>query len=194
MGKPAGQLPHRLHFLRLAQRGLHFLLLLQRLRDSRFQCFVQQAQRLFRANTVRYILEQDSHLPVFERTDAEGGDFEETARRHQFALEPDRFATMQHAAIKFDPAIGFVRHHLTQFLADHVGDTGIAFIGGIRLDMDIVAQWSMRPIEKFDDAKTFVHRFEQRTIGVFASRQTRHSRPSPAALSACRPSHGGADR
>lgn len=54
----------------------------------------------------------------------------------QLALEPDRGAGHEHAAVELDPAVRLVRHHLAHLLADHVGDAGVTRIGGVRFDMD----------------------------------------------------------
>ncbi len=69
-------------------------------------------------------------------------------------------------AVELDPALGLVGHHLADFLADDIGDAGVALIGGISLDMDVVAERSMRPIEELDDAKTLFHGLEESPVAL----------------------------
>ena len=66
---------------------------------------------------------------------------------------------------------------LAHALADHVQQARVAFIGRVCLDVDIVAQRSVRPIDELDDAKALVHRFKQRAIVFRISREARHSPP-----------------
>ena len=41
-------------------------------------------------------------------------------------------------------------------------------VSGIGLDMDVVAQRTMRPVEELDDAESFVDRFEQSPVPLLA--------------------------
>lgn len=41
-------------------------------------------------------------------------------------------------------------------------------VGGIGLDMDVVAQRPVRPVEEFDDAESFVDRFEEGSVSLLA--------------------------
>ncbi|MNN68517.1 hypothetical protein D3C81_1842330 [compost metagenome] len=84
----------------------------------------------------------------------------------QLLLEVQRFACAKHCAIAGHPVIGLIRHHLAQFLPDHVGDAGVLGIGRIGEHMHIVTQRAMWAVKELDDAKAFVHGVEQRPVKV----------------------------
>ena len=114
------------------------------------------------------VLEQHRDLLAALRLDAECGELQVAAGGDQLALEADWLAGAQHAAIELGPAIGFVRHHFAQLLPDHVGDTGMQRVGRVCLDMDIVGEGAVRPVEELDDAEAFVDRVEQRPVALLA--------------------------
>ena len=136
----AGELPDRFHLLRLAQRLLGLLALGDRFGDARFQRLVEMLQRRFGPLARGDVLKQHRDLAAAGRLDAEGGKLQMAAGGDQLALEADRLAGAQHAAIELGPSIGLVRHHLAQLLADHIGNAGVLRIGRVGLDMDIVGE------------------------------------------------------
>ncbi len=181
--QPAGQLADRLHLLRLAQRFLGLaqpLLLLHafgdRLGDARLERLVEPAQFELGALARGHVLEQDRDLLPGCGLDPERRQLEVTAGRDQLALEADRLAGTQHVAVQRDPPVGLVRHHLAHLAPDHIGNAGIGRIGGIRLDMDVVAERTVRPVEELDDAEALVDGLERPVRGV------RHCRSSVSCL------------
>jgi len=44
-------------------------------------------------------------------------------------------------------------------------------IGRVRLDMDVVAQWTVGAIEELDNAEAFVHGLEERSVPLLAVRK-----------------------
>jgi hypothetical protein len=64
-----------------------------------------------------------------------------------------------------------MRHHLAHLLPHHIGDAGVARVGGVRLDVNIVAQQAERPVEKFDDAEPLIDGIEQRLVALLAQRK-----------------------
>ena len=101
------------------------------------------------------VLEQHRDRAVLERTYAERRQLEQPTGRGQFLLEPDPLAGAQHRTVARNPGLGLVRHHLAQSRADNVRDTGVRF------DMDVVVQGTVRPVEEFDDAEALVHQVEE---------------------------------
>src|SRR5215510_9742747 len=61
-----------------------------------------------------------------------------------------------------------MRDHLAHLLPDHVGDAGVARIGGVGFDVNVVTERTKRSVEKLDDAEAFVDGIEQGMIALFA--------------------------
>ena len=132
-------------------------------------------QRLLGAFAAGDVLEQHGDLASAGRLDAKRRQRQESLRGHQFALEPDRLARQEHAPVQIDPAVGLIGHHLAHLLADDVRDPGVTLVGRVRLDVHVVGQRPMRPVEELDDAEPFVDRVEQRAVAglVLAQRGVR---------------------
>ena len=144
------------------------LALRQRLGDARLERRVEPDQREFGAAARGDVLEQHRDLAAARRLDPEGGERQIAAGRLELALEADRRAGGEHAAVARDPVVGLGGHHVAHLLPDDIGDAGVARIGGIRLDMDIVAERPMRSVDELDDAEALVHRIEQGAITIVA--------------------------
>ena len=88
----------------------------------------------------------------------------------EITLEPYRLPGIQHLAVEFDPAVRCLgRFEIAHRPSDDVGDARLAFIAGVRLDMDIVAQGAVRTVEKLDDAEAVIDSFEQGAIAFFGA-------------------------
>ena len=98
-----------------------------------------------------------------------------TAGRDELTLEADRLAGAQHIAVELDPAVRLARHHLADLLADDIGNAGVVSVGGVCLDMDIIGQGTVRPVEEFDDAKALVDGVEEGAVALLAVGQRRLS-------------------
>ncbi len=80
-------------------------------------------------------------------------------------------AGSQHAGIELDPTVGLRAHHLAHLLADDIGNAGVSGVGGIGLDVDVVAERAVRAVDEFDDAEAFIDRVEQRPVAPLALAQ-----------------------
>lgn len=156
--------------VRLPQRAFGQLPLRQRIGDALLEGFVQLVQSAFGVHPFRDVLEKDRHQPVLEGSEAEGRDFEMAAGDDQLVAEADRFSGAQDLAVERDPVVSLVGHHLAQVLADDVGNAGVAFIGGVGEDVDVIAERTMRPVEKLDDAEAIVHVLEQDAVDLAVQR------------------------
>ena len=137
--------------------------------DARFERFVELLERLLGPFARRDVLEQYRDLALAGRLDPECGELEMAPGGDQLALEPDRVSAQQHAAVELDPSVRFARHHFAHLLAHHVGDAGMARIGCVGLDVNVVAERTERPIEKLDDAKALVDGVEEGLIAPLAA-------------------------
>ena len=111
-----------------------------------------------------HVAEQHRHLPPARRLNPGGRDLDMARRRTEIAFEADRTAGAEHVAVELDPAIRLIGREAADRLADDVRDAGMPLIAGIGLDMDVVAQRSVRPVEELDDAEAVVHRVEQGAV------------------------------
>ena len=168
VGDAARELADRLHLLRLAQRLFGLLALGDRLGNAGLQRLVEVLQRLLGALACRDVLKQHRDLAAAGGLYAECREFEVAPGGDQLTLEAYGHSRPKHAAVEFGPAIGFIRHHLTQPLPDDVGDTGVLRVGRVGLDMDVVAERAVRAVEEFDDAKAFIDGVEQGAVSLFA--------------------------
>jgi hypothetical protein len=107
-------------------------------------------------------------LPQPGGLDTKRGELQMAPGGHQLALETDRGAGPQHAAVQLDPAVRLVGHHLAHFLPDHVGNAGVNRVSGVGFDVDVVAQRAVWTVDELDDAKSLVHGIEQGPIARLA--------------------------
>ena len=168
MSNPAGQLSQRLKLLRFVQVRDRGLALRHGLLDAALKSFVEFAQLYLGAPTGRHVLEDDRHFAARDRLHPESRQLQMAPRGDQLPFEPDRNAGRQNVAVHLNPAVRFVRHHITNFFADDARYSSVPLVRGISLDMNVIAQWPLRPIQELYDAEAFVHRFEQRPISCLA--------------------------
>src|SRR5262245_35845082 len=90
------------------------------------------------------------------------------SRRDEIAFEADRLPRREHATVEFDPPLRLVRHHIADLLSDDIGNAGVTRVGSVCLDVNIIAEPTVRPIEELDDAKALVDRVEQRPVATFS--------------------------
>src|SRR5262245_3833925 len=136
--------------------------------DARFKRLVELLEIFFRALSRRDVLEDHSYLAATGGPDAERGEIEIAAGSDQFALKTDGPPGSQYAPVELYPTGCLVGHHLPHLLSDDVGNAGVQGIGRVCLDVNVVAELSVRPVQKLDDAKTFVDGLEQGAIALFA--------------------------
>ena len=141
--------------------------------DPCLQRLVQLLQRRLGGLAGGRVLEQHGDLAPARRLDAERGQLEIAAGRDQLALEADRLARQKDVAIALDPAVSLVGDHLPGGAPDAIRKARMLLESRIGLDMDVVAERPVRPVEERDDAKADIDRVEQGPVSHLAVAQLR---------------------
>ena len=111
--------------------------------------------------------EQHRHLATLGRLHARRRHLDVTPGLLEIALEPQRLAGSKNGAVQRHPIVRLRRSQIPEGAPLDVGDAGLALIAGVGLDVDVVAQGAMRPVEEFYDAEAVVDGVEQGPVAAF---------------------------